>query len=104
MTTNSPKPTVKTDNQYGSPKKVNSQATIKALNKTGNITAIAKCLQNMMHKHANNVAAVPNIISKLAVGDIKLARKQPSVKPTEYFLLKKQSKTIISEKRNWIGP
>ena len=104
MTTNSPIPTVRTESQYGSPKNVNSHATIKALNKTGNIAATTKCLQNMIHKQASNVAIVPNKISKLAVGDIKLARKHPSVNPTEYFLLKKQRRTIISEKRNWIGP
>ena len=100
MTVNSPRPTVNAENQYGSPKKVNSQATIKALLITGKTAANKSHLLNMMPKQAINVAAVPNNISKLAVGDKQFAKKQPIVNPTEYLLLKKHNKTIISEKRN----
>ena len=104
MTANSPRPTVNTESQYGSPKNVNSQATIKALLITGKAAASNNHLLNIIPKHANNVATVPKIISKLAVGDKQLARKQPIVNPTEYLLLKKHNKTNISEKRNCIGP
>ena len=70
----------------------------------GKETANNSHLLKIIPKQASNVAAVPKRISKLAVGDKQIARKQPIVKPTEYLLLKKQSNTKISEKRNWIGP
>ena len=38
------------------------------------------------------------------VGEFKFAKKQPIINPIEYFLLKKQTRTRISEIRNWIGP
>ena len=100
MTANSPRPTVNTENQYGSAKNDNSQAIIKALLTTGNKIATAKCLQNIMPKQAMSVAAVPNKTSKDAVGEKQLANKQPSVNPIACFLLKKQRRTKISEKRN----
>ena len=104
MTANSPAPTVNIDNQYGSPKNDNSQAIIRALLITGKHIAKSICLENIIPTQAINVANVPNGISKEAVGEKQLANKQPRVKPIVYFLLKKQSKTMISENLNWIGP
>ena len=104
MTPNSPKPTVKALIQYGSPKNMSSQAIIKALEITGNKAATTKCLENIIPTHAIKVASAPNKTSKDAVGENKLARKQPIVRPIVCFLLKKQSKTMISENLNWIGP
>ena len=104
MTANSPKPIVSTLIQYGSLKNVNSQPTIKALNITGNNIAMIKCLENIIAKHVKAVAIVPNKISKEAVGEKQLAIKHPNVKPILNLLLKKQSKTNISENLNWIGP
>ena len=100
ITPNSPKPTVKALIQYGSPKNMSSQAIIKALETTGNKAATTKCLENIIPMHAIKVANVPNKTSKDAVGENRLARKQPIVKPIVCFLLKKQSKTIISENLN----
>ena len=100
MTANSPRPTVNTENQYGSAKNDNSQAIIKALLTTGNKIATAKCLQNIIPKQAIKVAAVPNKTSNEAVGEKQLANKQPRVRPIACFLLKKQRSTKISEKRN----
>ena len=104
MTASSPKPTNKAENQYGSLKNDNSQAMIKALQRTGNQIATMRCLEKIMPKHANKVAHVPNKTSKEAVGEKQFATKQPSVNPIAYFLLKKQRSTSTSEKRNWIGP
>ena len=100
MTPNSPRPTVKALIQNGSPKNDNSQAMINALATTGNKAATNNCLENIMPKQAINVAIVPNGTSSTAVGENKLASKQPNVKPMECFLLKKQSKTMISENLN----
>ena len=100
MTASSPKPTVRTENQYGSAKNDNSQAIMKALLTTGKRIANAKCLQNIIPKHAIKVAAVPKKMSREAVGEKQLANKQPSVKPIACFLLKKHKSTKISEKRN----
>ena len=95
MTPNSPRPTVKALIQNGSPKNDNSQAMINALEITGNKAATNNCLENIIPKQAINVAIVPNGTSSTAVGENKLASKQPKVKPMECFLLKKQSKTMI---------
>ena len=100
MTANSPRPTVRTENQYGSAKNDNSQAIIKALLTTGNKIATAKCLQNIIPRQAISVAAVPNRTSSDAIGEKQLANKQPRVKPIACFLLKKHKSTKISEKRN----
>ena len=100
MTANSPRPTVRTENQYGSAKNDNSQAMIKALLTTGKRMATAKCLQNIMPRQAINVAAVPKKTSNEAVGEKQFANRQPNVKPIACFLLKKHKSTSISEKRN----
>ena len=100
MTANSPRPTVNAENQYGSAKNDNSHAIIKALLITGNQIATIKCLENIIPTHAIKVATVPNKMSNEAVGEKQLASKQPRVKPTVCFLLKKQRRTNISEKRN----
>ncbi len=100
MTPNSPRPTVKALIQYGSPKNDNSQAMMNALAITGKQAATNKCLENIMPRQAISVAIVPNGTSNTAVGENKLASKQPNVKPIECFLLKKQSKTMISENLN----
>ncbi len=104
ITTNSPTPTQRTLYQNGEPNKYNSPPTTKALHTTGKIAATAKCLENIIPTHATNVAALPKGISKEAVGEYKLASKQPKVNPIVYFLLKKHKRTNISEKRNCIGP
>ena len=96
----SPKATKPTENQKGSPKIYNSQPTINALKTIGKTIASNMCLQNMMQRHASNVAAVPIGISKAAVGEKQFAIKHPSVKPITYFLLKKQNKTNNSDIRN----
>ena len=100
MTPNSPRPTVNALIQNGSPKNDNSQAIINALATTGKIAATASCLENIIPKHAIKVAIVPNGTSNTAVGENRLASRQPNVKPMECFLLKKQSKTMISENLN----
>lgn len=58
------------------------------------------CFEKMMPKQAINVATVPNKTSNEAVGEKQLAIKQPRVNPIAYFLLKKHSKTKISENLN----
>ena len=97
ITPSSPAPTVRKLNQYGWPIIYNSAATKVALNITGNIIAIAKCLLNIIPKQASTVAAVPNKISRVAIGENALAIKHPNDKPIEYLLLKKQKSTNISE-------
>ena len=104
ITVNSPAPTVRAENQNGSWKNDNSQAMMNALLITGKQMANNICFENIMPIQAINVAIVPNGISNDAVGEKQLASKHPRVNPTAYFLLKKHNKTMISEKRNWIGP
>ena len=100
MTANSPSPTNRAENQNGSPKNVSSQPMMKALKTTGNVIATNKCFENIIPTHAKAVAIVPKGTSSTAVGEKKLAIKQPNVRPIEYFLLKKHSKTNISENLN----
>ena len=100
MTASSPRPTNRAENQNGCSKNVNSQPIIKALKTTGKEIATNRCLENIIPKHANAVAIVPNGTSKTAVGEKQLAIKQPKIKPMEYRLLKKQSKTSISATLN----
>ena len=71
-----------------------------ALKTTGKVIATSKCLENIIPIQARSVASVPNGTSNGAVGEKQLAIKQPNVKPTAYLLLKKQSKTNISENLN----
>ena len=73
---------------------------INALATTGNKAATSSCLENIIPNHAIKVAIVPNGTSNIAVGENKLASKQPKVKPIECFLLKKHNKTMISENLN----
>lgn len=103
-TTVSPNATQPTENQKGSPKNVSSQPTINALDTIGNNTAIARRGENMIPTQAIAVATVPNKMSKDIVGELRFANKHPRINPIAYFLLKKQTRTSISEMRNWIGP
>ena len=101
MTANSPTAIVATFIQYGALSIiVNSKATMKALKTTGKAIANNNHLENIIQRHANAVAKVPNKISSGAVGEKKLAIKHPKINPIAYLLLKKQNKTKISAKRN----
>lgn len=61
--------------------KNSSKPTIKAFEITGIKAATNNCLQKIITKHANNVAAVPNNTSINPIEDIRFAIAHPETNP-----------------------